>query len=37
MGFAAEAGPGRFRWCAPISAGGEGAPDVRSLMDFSRG
>lgn len=36
-GFAAETQPGRFTWCDRISAGGEGAPEVKSLMDFSRG
>ena len=37
MGLVAEAAPDRFHWCDPISAGGQGAPDVKSLMDFSRG
>jgi hypothetical protein len=37
MGLIAEAQPGRFSWCNPISAGGEGAPDVRTLMDFGGG
>jgi hypothetical protein len=36
-GLVAEAAPGRFNWCGPISKGGEGAPDLKSLMDFSRG
>jgi endonuclease YncB( thermonuclease family) len=36
-GFVAAAQPGRFSWCAPVSTGGEGAPDLKSLMDFSRG
>jgi endonuclease YncB( thermonuclease family) len=36
-GFVADTQPGRFSWCDPVSAGGEGAPDFRSLMDFSRG
>jgi endonuclease YncB( thermonuclease family) len=37
QGMAAEAEGRAFSWCAPISEGGEGAPDVKSLMDFSRG
>lgn len=37
QGMAAETESGRFAWCDPISRGGEGAPDVKSLMDFSRG
>jgi endonuclease YncB( thermonuclease family) len=36
-GFVADAQPGRFSWCAPLSAGGEGGPDFRALMDFSHG
>lgn len=38
-GMAAEAEPDSrsFSWCRPISEGGVGAPDVKSLMDFSRG
>lgn len=36
MGMAADAS-GRFSWCGPISAGGQGAPDVRTLLDFSPG
>lgn len=35
-GMAAET-EGRFNWCGPISEGGEGAPELKSLMDFSRG
>ena len=37
LGMVAEAQPGRFDWCAPLTAAGEGAPEVRTLMDFSRG
>jgi hypothetical protein len=37
MGFAAETAAGHFGWCGPLSAGGEGAPDYKALMDFSRG
>jgi endonuclease YncB( thermonuclease family) len=36
-GLAAETAAGRFGWCDPISAGGSGAPDVKTLMDFGRG
>ena len=36
-GFLADAEPGHFDWCAPVSAGGEGAPDTKSLLDFGRG
>ena len=37
LGMAAEAPSRRFPWCDPISAGGEGAPDVHDLLDFSSG
>lgn len=38
QGMAAETKDARrFAWCAPISEGGEGAPNVRTLLDFSRG
>jgi hypothetical protein len=37
MGIVADTSSGRFGWCDPISAGGEGAPDVHSLLDFSPG
>lgn len=37
QGMAAETEGRRFTWCAPISEGGEGAPDLKSLLDFSRG
>jgi hypothetical protein len=37
MGLAADTTAGNFGWCGPISAGGEGAPDYKALMDFSRG
>jgi len=38
-GMAAEAEPDSrsFSWCGAISEGGAGAPDVKSMMDFSRG
>jgi hypothetical protein len=35
-GLVATGLAGRFGWCAPISEQEPGAPDVRSLMDFSR-
>jgi len=35
-GLVASGGPARFGWCTPISEQEPGAPDVRSLMDFSR-
>lgn len=35
-GLIATGVTGRFGWCAPISEQEPGAPDVRSLMDFSR-
>jgi len=35
-GLVATSTTGRFGWCAPISELEPGAPDVRSLMDFSR-
>jgi hypothetical protein len=37
MGMAAQTSAGRFVWCQPVSAGGEGAPDYKSLMDFGPG
>ena len=38
-GMAAEGEPDSrtFSWCGGISEGGQGAPDVKSLLDFSRG
>jgi len=35
-GLVAATASRRFGWCAPISEQGRGAPDVKSLMDFSR-
>lgn len=35
-GLVATKSAGRFGWCAPISEQEPGAPDVKSLMDFSR-
>ena len=38
-GMAAEGEPDSrtFSWCAGVSEGGAGAPQIKSLMDFSRG
>jgi len=38
-GMAAEAPPDSrsFNWCGSVSEGGMGAPDVKSLLDFSGG
>lgn len=35
-GLVATSATGRFGWCGPISEQEPGAPDVKSLMDFSR-
>ena len=39
VGMAAEGEPDSrtFAWCAGVSEGGKGAPEINSLMDFSRG
>ena len=37
QGLAAQPHSGAFGWCDPISKNGAGAPDLRSLMDFSGG
>ncbi|CAN7306133.1 nuclease [Phenylobacterium sp. LjRoot219] len=36
QGLVATSSTGRFGWCAPVSLQEPGAPDVKSLMDFSR-
>ena len=36
QGLAATSATGRFGWCTPVSVQEAGAPDVKSLMDFSR-
>lgn len=36
QGLVATVSTGRFGWCAPISLHEPGAPEVKSLMDFSR-